>query len=133
MTAAALAATMLLLAACGDDDDASDGTTTSTSAPASGSSTSSSSAPPTSEGDGGPGSGAGTHFGYVVSVDLETQGGPYLEFDEATLYTGDDAARAQADGVPGCEEVFDYCISNDDDSVQLLTVAVDVEVLDVDY
>lgn len=127
----AVAGLVLGLLGCGDDDD--DSTTAGGPDPGSTepdggtdaeSSTTEDTLPPAFE--------DGTYFGYISDIDVETDGGPYADFDVARLYTGDAALQAQADDVPGCEEVVDYCIDNADDTHKLVPIVDDADVLDID-
>ena len=118
-----------LVAGCGDDDATSEGT--DVTGPESGSTEPDGAT--TTEGTLPPAFQDGTYFGRIDDIDVESDGGPYADFDVARLHEGVAAEQAMADGVPGCEEAVDYCIEDADDTNELVPIADDVEVLDIDY
>jgi hypothetical protein len=120
-----------LLAACGDDASSESADATAPD-PGSTEPEGGTDASTTTEGTLPPAFQDGTYFGKIEGIDLDGAGGPYADFDVARLHEGTAAEQAMADGVPGCEEAIDYCIEDEDDTNELVPIADDVEVLEVD-
>ena len=72
----------------------------------------------------------GRHFGYIKSIDLESQ---TMVFDLAYFLTGEEANQAAADHGDETPVPNDYYIVNDNPSLRTLAVAPDVKVGVIDW